>query len=78
MNVLLLGGAADRQVVTVLHGSSVIMGDPATGERQVYEVVYIRGITKEYALGVPSQHALDGEWVVQRLLADYAGRPWPW
>jgi hypothetical protein len=71
-DILLIGGRADGRNVTVLHGDSVIMH----GEdwREEYAIVRLAGSTKAFFVGVPRARALDGDWLIDKLLVAYDAR----
>lgn len=69
-SVLLLGGTADGQRVTVLYGDTVIMGAPL-GDREFYHIVQLGGSTKRFEVGVIAGHHMDGDWIIDRLIRGY-------
>lgn len=70
--VLLLGGPADGERLTVLYGQTVKI---RKGEVEAdYYIARLAGSTKPFFVGVPPGRELDGDWVLDRLLTDYHDR----
>lgn len=70
-DVLLVGGFADGRRMTILHGDSLLLEDKATGDRVLYMVAQLAGSKQLFHFGVPSDRALDGDWLIDQLATAY-------
>lgn len=69
-DVLLVGGPADGQRMTVLYGDSLIVRGPV-GEQALYMIAQLVGSKQTFHFGVPSDRALDGDWLIDQLRTRY-------
>lgn len=86
-DVLLMGGDADGRILAVEEGRQVVRmmrkrltsqpvtmvaSAPIGDQFDEYSIVQLKGSTRTFEVGVPTQYALDGDWLMEQLLNRYA------
>ena len=69
--LLFIGGVFDGERRSVLYGDSVIAECPNSGRREVYAIIRLSGRSALLEVAVPMDKALDGDWVMDRLIKGY-------